>query len=165
MDLRTSDEVKKKTAAKQQEMLKQTGTLFRTVRDVCVLAICLATILVTQRGDAIRRYNGIAFGLAALNHDRTFVDVVRSFNIRCEPGYEPVRTSNFGDYRTGLTTAVVQERTRWLVHSVTVSKLNNYLKFLKCRRNVIWNICHPKNDHVAPENSMLPVIFCLSTRT
>ena len=38
--------------------------------------------------------------------------------------------------------------------SVNVSKLNGYLKFLKCRRSIIWNICHPKNDLVADQNNM-----------
>ena len=57
----------------------------------------------------------------------------------------------------GLTTSDIQELTQWLVDrpmSVTVSKLNGYLKFLKCRRNIIWNICHPKNGLVAHQNSM-----------
>ena len=109
-----------------------------------------------------------SFVVAASSHDHTFVDAVWSINIRYEPGYEPVRASRFRDYSTGLTIANVQELTQWLVDrplSVTVSKLNNFLKFLKCRRNMIWNICHPKNDLVAPENNMLPVIFCVSTRT
>ena len=38
--------------------------------------------------------------------------------------------------------------------SVNVSKLNGYLKFLKCCHNIIWNICHPKNDLVADQNSL-----------
>ena len=87
----------------------------------------------------MRRHNGIAFVVAAPSHGRTFVDAARSINIRYEPGYEPVRASCFEDYITGLTTADVQELTQWLVDrplSVTISKLNNYLKFLKCRRNV-----------------------------
>ena len=62
----------------------------------------------------------------------------------------------------GLTTSDIQELTQWLVDrpmSVNVSKLNGYLKFLKCRRNIIWNICHPKNDLVADQNSMFLCIF------
>ena len=75
------------------------------------------------------------------------MDAVWSINIRYELGYEPIKASSFKDNSNGLTTADVQELTQWLVDrplSVTVSNLNNYLKFLKCRRNVIWDIRHPK---------------------
>ena len=85
-----------------------------------------------------------------------------STNIRYEPRYEPIRAFYFRDYNTGLTTTHIRELAQWLVDrplSVTVSKLHNHLTFLKCRRNVMWDICHSKNDHVAPENSMLPVFF------
>ena len=64
----------------------------------------------------------------------------------------PFRATSFRDYTTGLTTSDIQELTQWLVDrpmSVMVSKLSGYLKFLKCRRNIIWNIRHLKNDLVA----------------
>ena len=85
------------------------------------------------------------------------MDTVTRVNSRYEAACEPIRATNFRDYSTGLTTSDIHELTQWLVDrpmSVIVSKLNGFVKFLKCRRNIIWNICHPKNDLVAHETNM-----------
>ena len=106
--------------------------------------------------------------VAAASHDKTFVDTLTRVNNRCEAAYEPIRANSFRDYSTGLTTSDFQELARWLVDrrmSVKVLKLNNFLKVLKFRRNIIWNICHPKNYLVADGNSIFCVLVTFSIFT
>ena len=78
--------------------------------------------------------------------------------------YKPIRPTSFHDYSTGWTTFDVPQLTWWLVDRpllVTMAKHNGFAKFLKCSRNIIWNVQHPKNDLVADENSMF--FPCIST--
>ena len=79
----------------------------------------------------------------------------------------PIKAATFRDYSSGLAISDVQVLVQWLCDrplNVTGNKLSEFLRFVKTRHNIIWNLCHPKNTLVAPKNSMfLPVPLLRST--
>ena len=88
--------------------------------------------------------------------------MVQQINEQFDAPLEPIKVATFRDYTSRLTTTDVQDVVQWLSDhplSVTGNKLGEQLRVLKTRRNIIWNVCHPKNTLVAQENSMFVGVF------
>ena len=91
-------------------------------------------------------YTGLGYAVTATMEDDRFVNILKKINQRFDPKNEPLKASTFREH-TGVVAADLRDFTRWLEErtlSVTKTRVNQYLKFLKCRRMVIYNICHPK---------------------
>jgi hypothetical protein len=84
--------------------------------------------------------------------------VVSRVNARFGPKEEPIKAATFREY-TGILGSDWVELTAWLndrILSVTGKKITDQLKYLKVRRSIIYNVCHPKarDTYVHPEMRM-----------